>query len=98
MFQFSNLIGKSMKKYSVYLKIEAWDENLDKQFEILKKKFLKEFAASISDKKISITKIQDVPLAVNLSVNEKHHDEILEMFRKSDVVATIDAEYIMLEN
>lgn len=83
-----------MKKYSVYLKIEAWDENLDKQFEVLKKKFLKEFASSISDKKISITKIQDIPLAVNLNINEKYHDEILEMFRKSDVVATIDAEYL----
>lgn len=83
-----------MKKYSIYLKVEEWDENIEKQFQSLKKKFLKEFATSISEKKIIMSKTQDTSLAVNMSIDEKHLDEILEMFRKSDVVATIDAEYL----
>lgn len=83
-----------MKKYSIFLKIEGWDENVGEQFQALKKIFLKGSASYITEKKIVLAKAQKTSLAVDLSIDEEYLEEILAVFRASGVVDTIDAEYI----
>jgi hypothetical protein len=85
-----------MKRYSIYLRIEEFSSEgeMEKQFKKQKKIFLAGIANVIAEKKIIIAKKQETLLAVNLTLDEQHQDELLDLFRSNPVIDVIDAEYI----
>lgn len=83
-----------MKKYSIYLVVDAMNANAETAFKESKKIFMKNIAADVESKKIVLSKIQDTVHAVNLSIDEAHVIDIVNSFRAMDVVYIIEAEYI----
>jgi len=86
-----------MKKYSVFLKIDSYDETIEAQFKKAKKTFLKAIEGLVSDKKVILAKKQETELAIDLSVDDSDLDDLektLNLFRKIETVDIIDLEYI----
>jgi hypothetical protein len=85
-----------MRKYSIFLKIEDWsnEAEIGKQFKKNKKIFMKLIEPQILEKKIIISKKQETSNAVDLSLDEAFLDTILDCLRQTNVVDTIDAEYV----
>ena len=82
-----------MKNYSIFLKLDpelsktaAWEE--------AKAEFLKLVAKAVKEHKVIITAEQKTPKAVDISIDEKHWEEIKQNFINWPIVEVIDAEYI----
>jgi hypothetical protein len=84
-----------MKRYSVFLHIEEWGDEveMEKQFKKQKKVFLASIAGLLAEKKVSLPKKQETALATDLLIDEGHFDEVLSILRASQSVDIIDAEY-----
>lgn len=85
-----------MKKFSIYLHIEEWDdaEIIEKQFKKAKKIFLKAIEEPLLLKKIVLCKTQETLNAIDLRLQEEFLEEMVSLFRSIAVVKTIDAEYL----
>lgn len=85
--------GRTMKKYSIYLVVDAMNTDEEAAFKASKKIFMKAVASDIESKKIIISKTQDILHAIELSIDEKYVIDIVNTFRALDIVYLIEAEY-----
>jgi hypothetical protein len=84
-----------MRCYSIFLKIAEYgdDAEVQKQFKKAKKTFLAALEKQIEEKTIIIAEEQKTPLAVDLSIEEKEIEAMIDLLRAMETVDIIDTEH-----